>query len=133
MDEKVREAVRRRAGRRCEYCLLPESMSPVLPFQLEHVLPRAHGGSSSLSNLALACHYCNLHKGPNLAGIDRRTRRLVRLYHPRRMLWVRHFRWRGPALLGRTPIGRATIVVLRMNSDERIELRQTLMDEGLFL
>jgi hypothetical protein len=31
------------------------------------------GGSDDPDNLALACHHCNLHKGPNLAGVDPRT------------------------------------------------------------
>jgi hypothetical protein len=48
------------------------------------------------------------------------------------MKWTRHFRWDGPFLVGRTRVGRATIAVLQMNHEERIEVRQTLIDEGLF-
>jgi hypothetical protein len=78
------------------------------------------------------CSFCNLHKGPNLTGIDPRTRKIARLFHPRRMKWARHFRWEGPRLVGRTPIGRATIAVLDMNHEERVELRQSLVEEGSF-
>src|SRR5579884_106586 len=105
MDAALRTAVRRRARLRCEYWLLPENLASVVPFQVEHIVARQHGGPTVLANLALACHRCNLHKGPNLTGIDPRTRRLIRLFHPRRMKWVRHFRWDGPYLVGRTPVG----------------------------
>jgi hypothetical protein len=131
MDSALRNAVRRRARCLCEYCLLPEAQVPVA-FQVEHIVARQHRGPTTLGNLALACDRCNLHKGPNLSGIDPRTRKVVRLFHPRRMKWARHFRWDGPYLIGRTAVGRATVAVLDMNHEERIELRQSLIDEGLF-
>ena len=112
MDAALRNTVRRRARSRCEYCLLPEAYAPAVPFQIEHVIARQHGGPTALSNLALACHHCNLHKGPNLTGIDPVSRRLVRLFHPRRMKWSRHFRWDGPALVGRTPVAKLEVPVL---------------------
>ena len=132
MDPELRRAVRRRARFRCEYCHLPEAHAPVAPFQVEHIIARQHGGPTVLANLALACHHDNLHKGPNLTGIDPITRKLVRLFHPRRMKWDRHFAWDGPVLRGLTAIGRATIVVLQMNHEDRIELRRTLQREGVF-
>lgn len=131
MNPSVRNAVRRRARSRCEYCLLPECYATVVPFQIEHIIARQHGGRSTLTNLALACHRCNLHKGPNLTGIDPLSRRIVSLFHPRRMNWTRHFRWDGPLLIGRTAIGRATAHVLNMNGAERIDLRQSLIEEGV--
>jgi hypothetical protein len=48
------------------------------------------------------------------------------------MKWERHFRWDGPYLVGRTPTGRATIAVLQMNAEERIDVRQALIEEGVF-
>jgi len=86
-----------------------------LPFQIDHIIAEQHGGRASLSNLAYSCLPCNKRKGPNLAGVDPKTRRLVRLFHPRRHRWQRHFRWDGPILRGRTPVGRATIRVLGIN------------------
>jgi hypothetical protein len=115
----------------CEYCLLPERFAFIRPFHIEHIVARKHGGATTLSNTALACDRCNFYKGSDLTGIDPATRRLVRLFNPRRMRWSRHFRWDGPFLFGRTPIGRATIVVLNMNHQERIEVRQGLIDEGV--
>jgi hypothetical protein len=132
MDGALRSTVRRRARGRCEYCLLSEADAPVTPFQVEHIVAPQHGGPTRLSNLALACHHCNLHKGTNLSGIDPRTRKAVRLFRPRRMKWVRHFRWDGALLIGRTPTGRATIAVLEMNHENPINLRQALIEAGAF-
>lgn len=132
MDARLRNAVRRRADFCCEYCQLPEAYAFITPFQVEHIVARKHRGPTILSNLALACDRCNLYKGSNLTGIDERTRKIVRLFHPRRMKWVRHFQWKEAILVGLTPIGRATIHVLQLNNEERTKVRQALMDEGLF-
>jgi len=132
MQSAVRSAVRRRARSCCEYCKFPEKRAIVVPFQIEHILARQHGGRTVLSNLALACHHCNLHKGPNLTGIDPLSGELVRLFHPRHMKWERHFRWVGPILIGRTSIGRVTVTVLDMNHPDRVDLRQALIEEGVF-
>ena len=35
-------------------------------------------------------------------------------------------------LVGRTPVGRVTVAVLNINDPFRVELRQRLIDEGLF-
>ena len=55
MDAELRAAVRRRAAQTCEYCQRRQIDSPLIPLQIEHILPRKHGGSDSLENLALAC------------------------------------------------------------------------------
>lgn len=88
-------------------------------------MPRAHGGGDELGNLALACIDCNLHKGTNLTGIDPETTRITTLFHPRRHRWREHFEWRGIYLIGRTAIGRATVRVLNMNSEEQLALRSS--------
>ena len=51
---RVRQQVRRRAGGRCEYCLIHEDDS-YAAHQVDHILARKHGGTTSLSNLAFAC------------------------------------------------------------------------------
>lgn len=130
MDEATKETVRDRAGGLCEYCHLPEA-HVLIPFHIEHVTAKQHGGSDSLGNLANACQRCNLNKGPNLAGIDPETKKLVKLFNPRRHKWDKHFRWEGPLLVGKTAIGRATVAVLAMNEPERLELRAELIDQGL--
>jgi hypothetical protein len=131
MHEDLVELVWERANRRCEYCQLPQDLTE-LSFEIDHVIAVKHGGPTVASNLALACFACNNHKGPNIAGIDPVTRAITRLFHPRRHKWRRHFRWDGPVLVGRTPIGRATIAVLEINLPYRVTLRQSLINEGVF-
>ena len=115
MDEAMAQAVRERAGHICEYCKMPQACYPTVPFPIDHVIARQHRGPTVLSNLALSCLHDNSHKGPNIAGIDPLTRKLMPLFNPRRHKWDRHFRWNGPYLVGRTAIGRVTVAVLAMN------------------
>ena len=131
MDAATRELVRRRAGGRCEYCLVRGEHLPA-QLQLEHVIARQHRGGDDPSNLALACASCNLHKGPNVAGIDPASAQLVALFHPRRDVWADHFAPRGPTIVGLTPTGRATVVVLAMNSIYQERLRARLLAAGLY-
>ena len=129
MRRELEWRVRFRAGNRCEYCLMPERVD-VLRCQVDHVIARQHGGKTVFDNLALSCAYCNAHKGPNLSGIDPKTKRMVRLFHPQKDRWPRHFRFRGAKIAGLTSIGRATIAVLGMNDAVNVNLRVALMEEG---
>jgi len=61
---------------------------------------------------------------------DIKTGELAPLFHPRRHKWTRHFRWDGPKLIGKTPIGRVTIEILNINEPLRVELRRELVAEG---
>jgi hypothetical protein len=131
MDELLAEAVRRRAGEACEYCLAPQRFY-ITPFQIEHIIARQHGGPTTFSNLALACLHCNAHKGPNIAGLDPVSRELTRLFNPRRHKWDRHFRWNGPFIFGKTAVGRVTIVVLAMNDPLLVRARREWIAEGSF-
>ncbi len=127
----LRDRVRERAGGCCEYCGLPEEYSPT-HFEADHVLPAQHGGPTEFNNLAWACFTCNRHRISNLAGIDWTTRKRAWLFNPRRQKWQRHFRWDGAILVGRTPVGRATIHVLGINLPHQVALRTELMLEGVF-
>ena len=110
---------------------MPQAYSDTT-FEIDHIMPTVHGGLPVASNLALACFLDNNFKGPNLTGIDPLTRKIARLFHPRRNRWHRHFAWDGAVLIGRTPTGRATIAVMRMNLDFRIAHRLALIEEGTF-
>ena len=131
MDAATERLVRKRAAGRCEYCRLPQSWSRV-PFELDHIIPRKHRGRTVAGNLALACYYCNVYKGPNLSGLDPATGKITRLFHPRRHQWRYHFRFDGSPLVGRTAIGRTTIYVLQMNHPQMIALRDLLIAGGVF-
>jgi hypothetical protein len=97
-----------------------------LPFHIEHVTSRQHGGKDSAENLALACHHCNLHKGTNLSGLDPKTEKLTRLFHPRLDDWSEHFTNRNGEIIGLSAIGRTTAALLRMNKDGRLQLRESV-------
>ncbi|HEY2839336.1 MAG TPA: HNH endonuclease [Pirellulales bacterium] len=119
----TRTRVIERGGRRCEYCGRRQEDSPLAPLQVEHVIPRKHGGSDEIDNLAAACIDCNLRKGSNLTGIDPETGVITPLLDPRRQAWSDHFRWDRLEIVGLTAVGRATIRVLDLNSDDRMEVR----------
>lgn len=122
---RTRAQVRERAHNACEYCQLRQDDSPLAALHIEHVVPKIHGGSDDPDNLALACIDCNLHKGPNLTGIDPQTNEVTELFHPRRQNWGDHFEWRGIHLIGKTAVGRTTVRVLNMNSEDQIALRSS--------
>jgi hypothetical protein len=132
MTEALRQQVRERAGHRCEYCRLREAHSPQARFHIEHVTAKQHRGKDEPSNLCLACNRCNLHKGPNLAGIDPDGDgvALVPLFNPRRDRWMEHFRYEGAAIVGLSAVGRATVWVLNMNAEAQVMLRQALLERG---
>jgi serine/threonine protein kinase len=75
-------------------------------------------------------HRCNLHKGPNLSGVDPSTGRVEHLFYSRRDLWHEHFTFRGAHIEGLTQCGRATVEVLALNDARRLELRQELLALG---
>ena len=129
MNLRLERLIWRRAQRTCEYCQMPREYDE-LPFEIDHILARKHGGPTTAQNRALACFPCNNHKGPNIAGRDPLTGRIVRLFHPRRHKWRQHFLWDGPLLEGRTAIGRATIAVLEINLPHRVSFRQALIEEN---
>src|SRR5690349_16103205 len=105
MDAATRAAVRSRAADCCEYCQRRQATSPLIPLQIEHVIPRKHAGSDDLDNLGLACMECNLHRGSDLTGIDPDTGQVTLLFNPRRDRWDDHFAWVDLFIVGRSPVG----------------------------
>ncbi|MFB2772517.1 RNA-guided endonuclease IscB [Pelatocladus sp. BLCC-F211] len=55
---ETREYLLEKWGRQCAYCGVKD-----VPLQIEHVHPRAKGGSNSITNLTLSCEKCNTKKG----------------------------------------------------------------------
>jgi hypothetical protein len=132
MDAATRQSVRQRALDRCEYCHLPQSAQPFVTFHVEHIIAREHGGTDHPDNLSLACPRCNAAKGPNLSGRDLVTGNIERLFDPRHQEWSEHFLFHGPVIVGLTPVGRATVDVLKMNERRRVQLRAELQARGDF-
>ena len=55
---EVREYLLEKWDRKCSYCDVKD-----VPLQIEHIVPKAKGGTNRISNLCLACEKCNLKKG----------------------------------------------------------------------
>jgi hypothetical protein len=125
--------VAERAVYRCEYCHAPEIIFN-FPFEVEHILPQARGGSDDLNNLALACHACNLFKSDFETGQDGESQAEAALFHPRSDVWEQHFGVdvERAAIFGITPVGRATLARLQMNRPRQITARRRWIQPGLF-
>ena len=57
---ETREYLLEKWSRQCAYCGVKD-----VPLQIEHIQPRAKGGTNSITNLTLSCQKCNLKKGTN--------------------------------------------------------------------
>ncbi|AUB38336.1 5-methylcytosine-specific restriction endonuclease McrA [Nostoc flagelliforme CCNUN1] len=55
---ETREFLLEKWNRQCAYCDVKD-----VPFQIEHIFPKARGGSNSITNLTLSCEKCNIKKG----------------------------------------------------------------------
>ena len=131
MNPALRNQVRLRALGRCEYCQTPDWLTE-LPHEADHVRALKHDGPTDLANLCWACARCNDFKGSDASAYVPGTDRLVRLFNPRVDLWDHHFIWDGAFLRGKTEIAQATVVLLRLNTDHRVDIRSSLMEECLF-
>lgn len=120
----LRREVIERAGNRCEYCLLPAEVA-FYPHEVDHVIAEKHGGATDINNLAFACWRCNRHKGSDLTSFDPQTQRLSLLFDPRTQIWSEHFVYEGERIIGLTPAGRTTIILLQLNSDARLIERRS--------
>jgi hypothetical protein len=100
--------------------------------EIEHILPRAKGGTDSEDNLWLACRLCNNAKGVQTHGYDSLTKRRVKLFNPRIQMWRRHFSWSddGTLIVGRTACGRATVTALNLNNEIALVVRQNWVTAG---
>lgn len=110
---------------------MPQS-GTVLPHEVDHIRSQKHGGLSTLENLCWACTWCNSRKGSDIAAHPPGSEEIVPLFNPRKDAWEGHFLWEGAILRGKTPVGSATIELLRINMPERIDHRQLLMQVGMW-
>ena len=122
----LRRLVEKRASHRCEYCLLPDSLS-LLSHEIDHVIVEKHRGKTVDGNLALTCWRCNRHKGSDLGSFDPETEEFAFLFNPRVQDWAEHFAFQDNGQIwGLTPEGRTTVLLLQINSSERVAERQKL-------
>lgn len=131
IDAALKRLVYQRAEAVCEYCRSQAAFSPD-PFAIEHIIPRARGGTDEGGNLALSCQGCNNHKYTGTDALDPLTGKFAPLYHPRRDDWKTHFAWSDDLtrIIGLTPTGRATVEKLQLNREGVINLRQVMVMAG---
>lgn len=117
VSESLRARVNAADRHRCAYCLTGEAISG-LPLTIDHIQPVSLGAEAIFDNLCLACRSCNEFKASRNAGIDPLTGEEAPLFHARHERWGDHFAWNsdGSRIEGLTPVGRATLVTLRMNN-----------------
>jgi hypothetical protein len=131
ISEEVRQRIREAAGDRCGYCLsAQEYVWGTL--EIEHIIPRALGGSDEELNLWLSCGMCNRHKGPQVEGLDPESGQPASLFNPRTQKWSEHFRWdaAGIQIIGLTAIGRATVAALKLNNELALIVRRNWVQAG---
>ena len=58
IPDHIKTAGALRAGFKCEYCLLPDTVS-FYNFHIDHIKSIKHGGLSHIDNLAYCCPDCN--------------------------------------------------------------------------
>lgn len=123
--DSLRQKVFELDNYRCAYCHSPIELTVAI-FEVEHIKPQSKGGVSEIDNLCLACPPCNRYKGSLEETIDPKTGDLAPLFHPRQQNWLQHFAWDETftMVIGLTPTGRATIVLLKMNRPRLTNLRQ---------
>lgn len=131
IGQHLRREVRARAGDRCEYCLMKETLL-VWGCEVDHIVSRKHGGATESSNLALSCARCNRAKGTDIGSVHPESEELVRLFNPRRDQWNEHFRLDGVRIVGLTLIGQVTVSLLQFNQDERLIERELLLKAGQY-
>jgi HNH endonuclease len=123
-----------RANRACEYCDAPEVISNVA-FEVDHTTPLSKGGPDEFESLALSCRICNLRKSDHIDGLDPVTQAITPLFNPRLHSWSEHFEKSAQSpyqIIGKTPIGRATVLRLDLNSSLQIRAREFWVALELF-
>lgn len=57
---QIKHKIIKRDGSRCHYCLRELTFYSAT---IDHLIPRSRNGTNALSNLVLACGFCNSDKG----------------------------------------------------------------------
>ena len=103
------------------------------PFSLEYIIPLSKKGLTILENLAYSCGGCNAFKNDKIESIDPLSRQVFSLFNPITQRWEENFEWSEDDLqiIGTTPIGRATVQLLKINREGCVNLRKLLKLAGL--
>lgn len=131
ISDEVRDRVRKQSNHQCGYC---QSLQKYVlgALEIDHLIPRAIGGTDDEDNLWLACRLCNSYKGIQTHGKDPHTDRRIKLFNPRQQKWFRHFEWteKGMKINGITACGRATVIALQLDNSNAIIVRESWISAG---
>jgi len=131
IPEEIRVRIRTEAKNQCGYCRsLQKYVLGIL--EIEHIIPKAAGGTNDEENLWLACRLCNSYKGTQTYAKDPETNRKVKLFNPRQQKWPYHFTWTndGTQIVGITACGRTTVLALQLNNPYAVAVRQAWVSAG---
>ncbi len=80
----TRKNILRRDSYKCAYCGRSD-----LPLTIDHILPKAKGGTDSWENLICACTVCNNKKGDR-TPIEARMELLYRPFRPSHIMFIKN-------------------------------------------
>jgi len=131
ISEQVRARVRAQAQNRCGYCRSLQ-MYILGILEIDHIIPKAIGGTDEEENLWLACSLCNKYKGTQTDALDPVTQTRVKLFNPRTQQWSQCFAWSENAteIIGLTDSGRATVTALQLNNNIAVTVRGQWVSAG---
>lgn len=129
----LQRKIREQARFRCGYCLTSETLIG-MKMEFEHLTPIAADGATTEENLRLACRRCNEFKGTQTHALDAESRQNAALFNPRTQNWNDHFRWSadGTEIIGISPMGRATVIALKLNNEIILVSRRLWVSVGWF-
>ena len=80
----TRKNILRRDNYKCAYCGRSD-----LPLTIDHILPKAKGGTDSWENLICACTLCNNRKGDR-TPVEARMELLYRPFRPSHIMFIKN-------------------------------------------
>jgi hypothetical protein len=131
ISEQVKAIIRAQAQNRCGYCRSLQ-MYVLGILEIDHIIPKAVGGTDNEENLWLACSLCNNYKGIQTDALDPVTQTRFTLFNPRTQQWSEHFAWseEGTEIRGVTDCGRATVTALQLNNNIAVTVRRQWVSAG---
>lgn len=128
---ETRQKIIELAQNRCGYCLSHQRYV-MSKLEIEHIFPKALGGTDEEENLWLSCGLCNRYKRAQIEGFDEETKTFARLFNPRTQIWSEHFLWSADRaeIIGRTSTGRVTVAALKLNNEIAVEVRRNWIIAG---
>lgn len=131
LSKALRKKIAEHSRYRCSYCLTRQKFVGAV-LEVDHIIPRSKGGLYEEANLCLCCSFCNEYKGNQLTALDPITNQTVQIFNPLQQVWREHFEWseEKDRIVGKTPIGRATVIALKLNWQELVETRREWITVG---